>query len=55
MYLVLGQGQTTPGSKYFLKNKASVNLFIYCKFYPLNDLVTVFPIQTYRRTNLFLP
>ena len=46
MYIAPGQGQTTPPvSKYFHKHKPSVNLIISCKFFPLNDFVTVFPIQ----------
>ena len=33
----------------------SVNLVLCRKFSPLNDFVTVFPIQTYRWPNLTLP
>ena len=40
-----GQGQTTPWHQFFpQKYKFSVNLVICCKFYPLNDFVTVLSI-----------
>ena len=35
----------------FDKHNYSVNLVLCCKFSSLNDFVTVFPIQTYRRLN----
>ena len=45
-----------PGVNFFFKNKnSSVNLVIWCKFFPLIDFVTVFPIQTRMRPNLTLP
>ena len=56
VYIDPGQGQTAPGDQNLLKkHQASVSLVIGCKFYPLNDFVTVFPIQTHRRQNLTLP
>ena len=43
------QGQTTPGGKFlfffFFKKCNSVNLVIFCKFFPFNYFATVFPIQ----------
>ena len=55
MYIAPGQGQTAPWSQFvFQKHKSSINLVICCKFYPLNDFVTVFPIQTYRQPNMTL-
>ena len=33
----------TLGSDLFQKCNSSVNFVIFCKFYPLNDFVTVFP------------
>ena len=39
----------------FHKNNYSVNLVICCKFSPLINFVTVFPIQTYKIPNLTLP
>ena len=44
----------TLGSKYFHKHESFVNLIICCKLFPINDRVTVFPIQTNRRANLAL-
>ena len=41
-------------SKFFQKHKSSVTLVIRCNFYPLNDFVTFFPLQTHRRPNLTL-
>ena len=38
------QGQTTTLGQSLQKHKSSVNLVICCKFYPLNDFVTVLPI-----------
>ena len=55
MYIAPGQGQTTPlGQSYSLTH-------LFCQFStllhvsPLNDFVTVFPIQIYTRLNLTLP
>ena len=46
MYLAPGQRQTTPWHHFFLqKYKFSINLVICCKFYPLNDFVTVLSIK----------
>ena len=51
-----GQGQTTPWGQIFFINSIiqSIKSFA-ASFPPLNDFVTVFPIQTYRRPNLTLP
>ena len=53
MYIAPGQGQTGAdnpiGSNFF------INTFIQSiEVSPLNDFVTVFPIQTYRQPNLTL-
>ena len=39
------QGQTAPGVNFFFKKCNSINLVIFCKFFPFNYFVTVFPIQ----------
>ena len=53
-----GAGADNPGwGHIFFKNihKSSFNLVICCKFLPLNDFVTFFPIQTHWQPNLILP
>ena len=51
-----GAGTDSPPEViFFHKHNYSVNLVFCCKFSPLNNFVTVFPIQTYRRPNLTLP
>ena len=39
----------------FLNHKDSVDLPIYCKFCPSNDIVTIFPIQMCGQPKLTLP
>ena len=39
----------------FLNDKDSVDLPIYCKFCPSNDIVTIFPIQMCGQPKLTLP
>ena len=43
------------GEIVFHKNNYSVNLVLCCKFFTLNDYISVFPIQAYRRPNVTLP
>ena len=51
-----GAGADNPlGSILFHLQYHSINLVLCCKFSPLNNFVTVFPIQTYRQSNLTLP
>ena len=45
----------TLGSVFLYKHKPFVSLVIVCKFLPLNDFPTVFPIQKHKRPNLTLP
>ena len=40
------------GSKFLYKHKPFVTLVICCKFLPLNDFLTVFPILKHKRPNL---
>ena len=52
MYVAPGQGTDNPmGSKCFQKHKSYVNMVI-CWFFPLNDFVTVFPIQIHMQPDL---
>ena len=57
IYMYLATGQTTPWGIFFYlhTNNYLVILALCCKFSPLNNYVTVFPIQTNRRSNLTLP
>ena len=41
-----------PGSNFVQNHKTSVNLVVCCNFLPLNEFVTVSPIQMHRRPNL---
>ena len=51
-----GGGEVNPlVSTLFDKKKTSVNLFICCGFFPLNDFETMFPIQTHKRPHLTFP
>ena len=53
-----GAGADNPlGSNSFHKHtiKYPVNLVISCKFFQINDFLTVCPIQTHKRPNLTLP
>ena len=44
MYIVQGQGQTTPWEHCFCqKHEFSIKLDIYCKFFPINDFIKSFP------------
>ena len=43
------------GSEVLHKHKPFVTLVICCKFLPLNDFLTVLPIQKHKRPNLTLP
>ena len=52
-YITPGQGQSNLWS-HFLNHKDSVNLQIYCKFCPSNDIVTIFPIQMHGQPKLTL-
>ena len=55
IYMYIVQGQTTPWEHFFCqKHKFSIKLVIYCKFFPINDFIKVFPIQTHIRPNLTL-
>ena len=50
MYIAPGQGQTTPwGQIFFINNIIQLIKSFAASVPPLNDFVTVFPIQTYRR------
>ena len=48
-------GQTTPWGQDFYININLSSLVSFCKFLPLNDFLTVFPIQKHRRPKLTLP
>ena len=51
-----GAGADNPlGSEFLYKHKPFITLLICCKFLPLNDHLTVFPIQKHKRPNLTLP
>ena len=51
-----GAGADNPlGSVCFSLTVFLVNIVHCCNFSPLNDFVTVFPIQMYRQPNLILP
>ena len=53
MYIAPGQGQTIPwGQNFLYKYKPFVTLVICCKFLPLIDFLTVFPIQKHKRPNV---
>ena len=43
------------GSKFLSKHIPHVTLVICCKFLPLNDFLTVFPIYKHKEPNLTLP
>ena len=47
-------GIDSPSGNVFHKYIYLVNLDLCCKFFPLNDFVTGFPIQTCGRPNLIL-
>ena len=50
-----GAGVDNPLGTFFCqKHKCSIKLVIYCKFFPINDFIKVFPIQTHIRPNLTL-
>ena len=44
-------GADNPMVAKLRKHKSSVNLVICCKFFPLNDFITVFQIQTHSQPN----
>ena len=51
-----GAGADNPlRSEFLYKHKLFVTLVICCKFLPLNDFATVFPIEKHKRPNLTLP
>ena len=53
-YIAPGQGQTTSWVKLFFENINLLSLVICYKVFPLNNFLTLFPIQTHRRPNLTL-
>ena len=48
MYIAPKQGQTTPWGQNSYMNINLLSLVICCKFLPLNDFLTVFPIHAYQ-------
>ena len=55
MYIAPGQGQTTPWQQIFFINSILQLIKSFAaRFPPLNDFVTVFPIQTHRRPKIDL-
>ena len=55
MHIAPGRADNPLGSEFLYKHKSFVTLVICCKFLPLNDFLTVFPIQKHKRPNLALP
>ena len=51
----LGVGQGTPEFQRFQNLNSSVNLLTSCKFCPLNNNLTIFPIPMHGRHMLLLP
>ena len=51
-----GVGADRPlGSKFFQNHQSCVHLPIACKFFPTNDILTLFSIQMHERPMLTLP
>ena len=54
MYIVQGQGQTTPWEHFFVKNINFYQIGHLLQVFPINDFIKLFPIQTHIRPNLTL-
>ena len=54
MFIALGQGQTTPWGQIFSFTHLARQLSHFLHVSPINDFVTVFPIQMYRSRSNFV-